>query len=126
MHSRSAAHHRHREIDPRAIMERHVQDRFRCAYVIFASDNGHNLGSHALIHMMAPYEESLRVPRMPFSPLDTFRQRHVYGWPDHGRTCTYRIGVLYTGTFPPGALLPAEGLLWLTNEAPRSRPPSSW
>ncbi len=31
-------------------------------YVIFTSDNGYNLGAHRLIHKMAPYEESIRVP----------------------------------------------------------------
>lgn len=29
---------------------------------VFTSDNGYNNGSHRLIHKMAPYEESLRVP----------------------------------------------------------------
>ncbi len=31
-------------------------------YIIFMSDNGYNLGAHRLIHKMAPYEESIRVP----------------------------------------------------------------
>lgn len=31
-------------------------------YIIFLSDNGYNLGSHRLIHKMAPYEESIRIP----------------------------------------------------------------
>ncbi len=30
--------------------------------IIFTSDNGYNLGAHRLIHKMAPYEESIRVP----------------------------------------------------------------
>lgn len=30
--------------------------------LMFVSDNGYNLGSHKLIHKMAPYEESIRVP----------------------------------------------------------------
>lgn len=37
-------------------------------YVVFTSDNGYNLGSHVLIHMMAPYEESLRVPFVVIGP----------------------------------------------------------
>lgn len=37
-------------------------------YVVFTSDNGYNLGSHLLIHMMAPYEESLRVPMAVAGP----------------------------------------------------------
>lgn len=31
-------------------------------YIVFMSDNGYNLGSHRLIHKMAPYEESIRIP----------------------------------------------------------------
>ncbi len=31
-------------------------------YIIFASDNGYNLGSHYLIHKMSAYEESISVP----------------------------------------------------------------
>jgi N-acetylglucosamine-6-sulfatase len=30
--------------------------------IVFTSDNGYNLGAHRLIHKMAPYEESIRVP----------------------------------------------------------------
>lgn len=29
---------------------------------VFTSDNGYNLGAHRLIHKMAPYEESIKVP----------------------------------------------------------------
>jgi len=29
---------------------------------VFTSDNGYNLGAHGLIHKMAPYDESIRVP----------------------------------------------------------------
>lgn len=31
-------------------------------YVVFASDNGYNLGSHRLLQKMVPYEEAIRVP----------------------------------------------------------------
>jgi N-acetylglucosamine-6-sulfatase len=31
-------------------------------YIVFLSDNGYNLGAHNLIHKMAPYEESIRIP----------------------------------------------------------------
>ncbi len=31
-------------------------------YLVFASDNGYNLGAHRLLHKMAPYEESARIP----------------------------------------------------------------
>lgn len=37
-------------------------------YLIFASDNGYNLGAHRLMHKMAPYEESLRVPMVIAGP----------------------------------------------------------
>lgn len=30
--------------------------------IVFTSDNGYNLGAHRLIHKMAPYEESIRIP----------------------------------------------------------------
>jgi arylsulfatase A-like enzyme len=32
------------------------------------SDNGYNLGSHRLIHKMAPYEESIRIPMVIAGP----------------------------------------------------------
>lgn len=37
-------------------------------WIIFTSDNGYNLGSHRLIHKMAPYEESIRVPLVVTGP----------------------------------------------------------
>jgi len=37
-------------------------------WIIFTSDNGYNLGSHRLIHKMAPYEESIRVPLVIVGP----------------------------------------------------------
>jgi arylsulfatase A-like enzyme len=37
-------------------------------YIFFVSDNGYNLGAHRLIHKMAPYEESLRVPLVVAGP----------------------------------------------------------
>lgn len=36
--------------------------------LMFVSDNGYNLGSHKLIHKMAPYEESVRVPLVIAGP----------------------------------------------------------
>ena len=36
--------------------------------LMFVSDNGYNLGSHKLIHKMAPYEESVRVPMVMAGP----------------------------------------------------------
>jgi arylsulfatase A-like enzyme len=37
-------------------------------WIIFTSDNGYNLGAHRLIHKMAPYEESIRVPLVIAGP----------------------------------------------------------
>jgi len=37
-------------------------------WIIFTSDNGYNLGAHRLIHKMAPYEESIRVPLLVAGP----------------------------------------------------------
>ncbi|MBI2567421.1 MAG: sulfatase [Candidatus Schekmanbacteria bacterium] len=37
-------------------------------YLVFSSDNGYNLGAHRLLHKMAPYEESIRVPMVIAGP----------------------------------------------------------
>ena len=37
-------------------------------WIVFTSDNGYNLGAHRLIHKMAPYEESIRVPLVIIGP----------------------------------------------------------
>ncbi|MEU7745843.1 sulfatase/phosphatase domain-containing protein [Nonomuraea sp. NPDC049158] len=37
-------------------------------YLVFASDNGYNLGAHRLVQKMAPYEESTRVPLVISGP----------------------------------------------------------
>src|SRR5262249_23565852 len=39
-----------------------AQGRWNNTIVFVTSDNGYNLGSHRLIHKMAPYEESIHVP----------------------------------------------------------------
>jgi len=38
------------------------QGRWDKTIVVVTSDNGYNLGAHRLIHKMAPYEESIRIP----------------------------------------------------------------
>jgi arylsulfatase A-like enzyme len=45
-----------------------VQGKWSNTVVIVTSDNGYNLGSHRLIHKMAPYEESLRIPLVIAGP----------------------------------------------------------
>ncbi|MEW5848936.1 MAG: sulfatase [Myxococcota bacterium] len=48
-----------------AIVERQkARGRWEDTLLIIVSDNGYNLGAHALVHKMAPYEESIRVPLM--------------------------------------------------------------
>ncbi|MBB3724158.1 sulfatase family protein [Nonomuraea dietziae] len=37
-------------------------------YLVFASDNGYNMGAHRLFQKMAPYEESIRVPLVIAGP----------------------------------------------------------
>lgn len=44
------------------------QGRWNNTIVFVTSDNGYNLGSHRLIHKMAPYEESIRVPMYAAGP----------------------------------------------------------
>jgi N-acetylglucosamine-6-sulfatase len=39
-----------------------AQGKWNNTIIVVTSDNGYNLGSHRLIHKMAPYEESIRVP----------------------------------------------------------------
>jgi arylsulfatase A-like enzyme len=39
-----------------------AQGKWANTVLILVSDNGYNLGSHRLIHKMAPYDESIRVP----------------------------------------------------------------
>lgn len=41
---------------------------FENTILVFTSDNGYNLGAHPLIHKMAPYEESLRIPLVIAGP----------------------------------------------------------
>ena len=41
---------------------------FDNTWIVFTSDNGYNLGAHRLIHKMAPYEESIRVPLVITGP----------------------------------------------------------
>ncbi len=44
------------------------QGRLENTVFIITSDNGYNLGAHRLIHKMAPYEESIRVPLVISGP----------------------------------------------------------
>jgi arylsulfatase A-like enzyme len=45
-----------------------AQGKWANTLVIVASDNGYNLGAHRLIHKMAPYEESIRIPLVIAGP----------------------------------------------------------
>jgi arylsulfatase A-like enzyme len=45
-----------------------AQGKWSNTVVIVTSDNGYNLGSHRLIHKMAPYEESIRIPMVFAGP----------------------------------------------------------
>jgi N-acetylglucosamine-6-sulfatase len=45
-----------------------AQGQWNNTLVIVTSDNGYNLGAHRLIHKMAPYEESIRIPMAVAGP----------------------------------------------------------
>ncbi len=53
--------------------------------VIVTSDNGYNNGAHGLIHKMAPYEETLRVPLYVFGGKDIELKRglQTQAWTSH-------------------------------------------
>jgi N-acetylglucosamine-6-sulfatase len=75
-------------------------------YVIFTSDNGYNLGAHRLIHKMAPYEESIRVPlaiRGPGIPAGVKR-------PEMAAEIDFMPTVLDWAGVTPGSTL--DGMSW--------------
>jgi N-acetylglucosamine-6-sulfatase len=41
---------------------------FENTLIVFASDNGYNMGSHRLVQKMAPYDESIKVPLIISGP----------------------------------------------------------
>ena len=56
--------------------------------IVFTSDNGYNNGSHRLIHKMAPYEESVRVPLVMAG-----------AGVRHGRTSAFTLQTDFAATF---------------------------
>jgi arylsulfatase A-like enzyme len=64
-----------------------AQDKFENTVFIVTSDNGYNLGAHRLIHKMAPYEESIRVPLvMAGAGIEVGTSDHIVGLHDIGPT----------------------------------------
>lgn len=45
-----------------------AQGKWANTVLIVTSDHGYNLGSHRLIHKMAPYDESIRIPLFIYGP----------------------------------------------------------
>ncbi len=62
--------------------------------IVLASDNGYNLGSHRLVHKMAPYEESIRVPLVISGPgVEPGTDDHMVIQPDWAPTLLDIAGV---------------------------------
>jgi arylsulfatase A-like enzyme len=74
---------------------------------VFTSDNGYNLGAHKLIHKMAPYEESQRVPLVIAGPgIAHGTDDHLTIQPDLGPTILDLAGIPALGTFDGSSLVP--------------------
>jgi len=86
-------------------------------YLVFASDNGYNNGSHRLIHKMAPYEESLRVPLVITGPKIR-----------HGTTNAFALHTDFTPTWLELAGLPIPDDVDGASLVPilRNKTPASW
>lgn len=87
-------------------------------YLIFTSDNGYNLGAHRLLHKMAPYEESIRVPLAiagPGIPAGLARSQFVLET-DFAPTFAQWAGLPVPATMDGRSLLPLLG----------ATQPSSW
>ncbi|MEV6032977.1 sulfatase [Nonomuraea sp. NPDC052116] len=79
-------------------------------YLIFASDNGYNLGAHRLVQKMAPYEESTRVPLVVSGPhvkrgATTAMTTSI----DYGPTILDLAGVPIPGDVDGASLVPLFG-----------------
>ena len=74
---------------------------------VFTSDNGYNLGAHKLIHKMAPYEESQRVPMVIAGPgVAHGTDDHVVIQPDIGPTILDLAGVATLPSFDGTTIRP--------------------
>ncbi len=85
--------------------------------LMFVSDNGYNLGSHKLIHKMAPYEESVRVPLVMAGPgIRTGTESRMVIQPDIAPTLLDIAGIASPSYVDGVSLKPLFG----------SNPPASW
>lgn len=78
---------------------------------ILTSDNGYNLGAHSLIHKMAPYQESVRVPLFIFGGKATGIKRgevskHLTLHLDHAPTILALAGVPVPSEMDGASLVP--------------------
>ncbi|MFB4279770.1 sulfatase [Nonomuraea sp. MTCD27] len=86
-------------------------------YLIFASDNGYNLGAHRLVQKMAPYEESTRVPLVVSGPgVKRGRTSAMVTSIDYGPTILDLAGVPVPADVDGASLVPLLG----------GRTPSGW
>lgn len=85
--------------------------------LMFVSDNGYNLGSHKLIHKMAPYEESVRVPLVMAGPgVRTGHESRMVIHPDLAPTILDLAGVESPDYVDGVSLTPLMG----------DEPPTTW
>ncbi|MEV0379441.1 sulfatase [Nonomuraea sp. NPDC050643] len=86
-------------------------------YLVFASDNGYNMGAHRLVQKMAPYEESTRVPLVVSGPGVT-----------HGTTAAMATSIDYGPTILDLAGVPIPADMDGTSLSPLfgGRTPAGW
>ncbi|MDX2033162.1 MAG: sulfatase [Blastocatellia bacterium] len=85
--------------------------------IVFTSDNGYNLGAHRLLHKMAPYEESIRVPLVIAGPgIAPRREDRMALEIDFAPTFLELAGVAIPETMDGRSLSPLLG----------TTPPASW
>lgn len=85
--------------------------------IVFTSDNGYNLGAHRLLHKMAPYEESVKVPLVIAGPgISARKESRMVLETDYTPTFLELAGAVIPSDVDGRSLLPLLG----------SEVPESW